>query len=174
MEEIIAVGIGIAIFIFAIDRDGKKKFRMCKGIGDIGESIVSNKLRRLDDRFEVKNNIHIGGCQIDHLVICRECRIIFVIETKMWGGIIRGRVNDNVWQQDKCGVINYFDNPIKQNKYHCEEVGKYYAGYEIVNVVVFVRNNNVPKSKYIVDCNELVNYINDMYNRVYNRCIMNV
>lgn len=161
MEEIIAVGIGIALFIFAIDRDGKKKFRSCKGIGDIGESIVANKLRRLNDKFEVVNDVHIGGCQIDHLVICRECGIIFVIETKMWGGVIRGRVNNNMWQQDKGGVINYFNNPIKQNKYHCLVVENYYAGYEIINIVVFVRNKNVPQYQCVISDDKIEKFITE-------------
>lgn len=177
MEELIAI-IGLAIFIFAVDittkRNVKQNFEKCKTIGDIGESIVANKLNQLSDKFVVENNVHIGNCQIDHLVICHERKLVFVIETKMWGGIISGRANENMWRQDKGGVVNYFDNPIKQNKYHCDAVGKRYYGYEIYNVVVFINNKNVPKSKYIMSSGELVDYINSMYNRVYNSCIMNV
>lgn len=174
MNEVIAIGIGIIVFIFAIERDGKKKYKNCKSIGDIGESIVANKLKQLDDKFVVKNNVHIGNCQIDHLVINNECSLVFVIETKMWGGIITGGISDDMWKQDKNGVMNYFDNPIKQNKYHCNIVRKHYSGYEIINLVVFVGNKNVPKSKYIISKDELVEYITSVYNRVYNGCIMNV
>lgn len=168
MEEIIAVGIGIAIFIFAVSRDHNKRYKTNKVVGDIGESIVANKLKQLDDKFEVKNDVHIGGRQIDHLVICRECRAIFVIETKMWGGIITGKANDNKWQQDKDGVINYFDNPIKQNKYHCEAVGRYYAGYEVYNIVVFVRNKKIPQFQCMISEDKIKKYITetvDKYNK---------
>lgn len=172
--DIIVPILGIIIFLFFLEHDEQKKYKTCKKTGDIGESIVANKLKKLDDKFVVRNNIHMGRCQIDHLVICHDVKIVFVIETKMWGGIITGNTNDSMWKQNKNGVIKYMDNPIKQNQYHCRVVKNRYIGYEVYNVVVFVNNRNVPNSKYIVSANGLVCYINGVYNRVYNRCIMNV
>lgn len=143
-------------------------------IGDIGESIVANRLKQLSEEFIVINNIYLDGTQIDHLVINHECKLVFVIETKLWGGIVTGSTYDEQWKQNKNGEIKYMNNPIAQNRYHCNVVRKHYKGYEIHNVVVFVNNSNVPKSRCIVSANGLVMHINKVYNRVYNRCIMNV
>ena len=173
MEELIVI-VCIVIFAIVVKLDNKRKFKRCKRVGDIGENIVASKLKQLSDNFVVKNNVHIGNCQIDHLVICHELKLVFVIETKMWGGVISGGHRDKKWRQDKGNVVNYYDNPIKQNQYHCREVKKYYKGYRVINVVVFINNKNVPKSECIISSGELVNYIQWVYNRVYNRCIVDV
>jgi hypothetical protein len=159
----------IILIMFVIWIINHKQYKANKPIGDIGESIVKNRLSVLVDDYVVEHNVHLGKAQIDHLVINHGVKIVFVIETKLWGGIITGSSSDDYWRQDKNGVIRYFDNPIKQNNYHCSVVRKYYSGYKVYNVVVFVKNNNVPKSKCIIGVNDLVNYIIGMTNKVSNR-----
>jgi hypothetical protein len=128
-------------------------------IGNIGEKIVVAKLNELSGDYYVKHNVHLSGTQIDHLVVCDELKLCFVIETKLWGGIITGDSNDKFWRQEKNGMVKYLKNPILQNKYHCRVVRNYYKGYRVYNVIVFVRNQSVPKYRCIMDEHELVGYI---------------
>jgi hypothetical protein len=141
-------------------------------IGNIGEGIVSKKLIQLDDNYVVENDIELGGQQIDHLVINHSLQLCFVIETKYWSGTITGERNDTYWIQSKVGQADkYLYNPIKQNSKHCSTVRKYYPNYHVHGVVVFVRNKNVPHNRSIVGENELVEYINKVSKKVYNRYI---
>jgi hypothetical protein len=89
----------------------------------------------------------------------------------MWGGNITGNRDDEYWVQSKDGQVKYFYNPLKQNKVHCNDIRKEYSNYHVYGVVVFVRNKNVPHNRCIVGENELIDYINRVYNRLYNRCI---
>lgn len=138
----------------------QNEYRDKRVIGNVGENIVANKLKLLSGEFVVENNVHLGKAQIDHLVINHDKKIVFVIETKMWGGVITGKYNDDKWRQDKNGVVRYFANPMKQNNYHCRIVRERYKKYKVYGVIVFVRNTDVPKYKNIVGENKLVDYIN--------------
>jgi hypothetical protein len=166
--------IGIIIILLCFKIEERKKYKINKVKGDVGENIVANKLKQLDDKFEVYNNVYFEKYQIDHLVINHSCKLIFVIETKMWGGIITGKANNDQWQQNKNGKIQYFNNPVLQNRYHCNVIRRYYKRYKIYNIVVFVKNKNVPFSNCVMNEYDLIEYIKKVYNRVYNRCIMNV
>ena len=160
----------ILILVYAcVSIDNKQRYRTNKVVGDKGESIVKNKLDLLDDDYVVENNVKINGYQIDHLVINHVSMDIFVIETKMWGGIISGDVNDEYWMQNKNGNVKALYNPILQNRKHCNAVRKHYHGYTIHNVIVFIKNRNVPKSRCIFGVNELIDYIYKVCNRVCNR-----
>jgi hypothetical protein len=151
-----------------------QKFKNNKPVGDIGEKIVKSRLDRLSDEFVVSHDVYFGNAQIDHLVVSHEKNIIFVIETKMWGGIITGECNDAKWEQNKGGQIKYLDNPMMQNKYHCRVVRKYYPDYKVYNVVVFVRNTNVPNYPSVMNENNLVDYIYRVSKKVSNRVIIGV
>lgn len=137
-----------------------------KTIGDIGENIIINRLSKLSDDYIVEHNVHLGKTQIDHLVINHTLQVCFVIETKMWGGTITGKSNDTYWQQNINGSIHYFKSPYKQNSYHCNVVRKYYSGYKIYNVLVFVNNKNVPHLRCIVDEDEVREYIIEKSNNI--------
>lgn len=141
-----------------------KQYRLKKPAGDYGEQLVINKLTQLGSEFIIQNNVYYGKAQIDHIVFNHSKRIIFVIETKFWSGVITGECNDKKWKQEKNGNINYYDNPILQNKYHCNQVKKYYPNYNVYNIVVFI-NNNAPKYKCIIGINSLVDYIYDVSNK---------
>jgi hypothetical protein len=130
-----------------------------KVIGDLGEDIVIRRLNSLSEDFIVENDVHLDGVQIDHLVINHSLQLCFVIETKLWGGKITGTSKDDLWRQDKNGKIKLLDNPIMQNKYHCRVVKNFYQGYHIFNIVVFVKNKNIPHLRCIVNENGVTNYI---------------
>jgi hypothetical protein len=166
--EILLCILGILIICIAMSMDNEHVYQQHKVIGDIGEDIVSKKLESLSEDFVVENSIRIRNSQIDHLVINHNLGVVFVIETKLWGGIITGSYNDSKWIQNKNGELKYFDNPIAQNRFHCNDVRREYKDYKIYNVVVFVRNNNVPSSKCIVKVNELLDFINRECNRQLN------
>jgi hypothetical protein len=131
-------------------------------VGDLGESIVKSRLAQLSSDFTVNHDVSYGGSQIDHIVVNPYSHQVFVIETKYWGGHIERSSNDKEWIQNKNGSIRYLPNPIKQNQYHCRMVKRVYTSFEVINIVVFVRNKDVPKSKCIVSENELVSYINKL------------
>lgn len=168
MELILAV-IVVVIFYLIIKGENRSNYKKYKTVGGVGESIVAKKLLQLGNEFEVSNNVYIGNAQIDHIAINRDKQIIFVIETKMWGGVITGSYNEKYWMQDKNGEVRYLPNPILQNRYHCREIKRRYIGYMVINVVVFVMNENVPPYRCIVRVNDLVNHINKMSNKVCNR-----
>jgi hypothetical protein len=81
--------------------------RKHKAIGNVGEQIVRNVLSELPDEFTVMNNVRYRKCQIDHIVICHCRKLVFVIETKMWSGIITGDRNDKMWKVCKNGQAEY-------------------------------------------------------------------
>jgi len=143
----------LGLFLVAFLWWDKKRL---KKIGNIGERIVRDRLNELPDNFIVLNNVRywFKKCQIDHMVICNDVKLIFVIETKMWG-------NDKV-----------YGDPVKQNEYHCRVVRNKFKGYRVINVVTFV--GSIPYKfrayKCVVNENELI----DMVNRVYNRYIIEV
>lgn len=163
MYAIIAVLLILAVWI-----DNRKNVK----VGNLGEHIVKSKLELLGDDYIVLNNVRFRKVQIDHMVICRKVNIIFVIETKMWGGIITGGKDDKRWLQDKSGQVKYLNNPLLQNNYHCRVVRVKYKGYSVRSIVVFVGNKNIPPSRCIVRENDLVDYIIGITSRVYNRGII--
>jgi hypothetical protein len=167
--DIIAALIGLMLLYIAVWYIKRNQYKRYKTIGDVGESIVSKELNKLGNDYTVMNNVHIGKCQIDHMVICKSTRIIFVIETKLWSGIITGDYNDKQWRQDKNGVVKYLDNPILQNRFHCNTVRKRYKNYKIYSVVCFINSDNVPRYKCIVRVNELARYINNTSNKLCNK-----
>jgi hypothetical protein len=168
MGDIIAYWI-IGLLLFVVIRISQRDKRV---IGNLGESIIKSKLRELGDEFVVLHDVRYKKCQIDHLVINHAAKIVFVIETKMWGGIITGEVNDKKWRQDKNGQVMYYDNPVLQNKYHCRIVRQKYSGYSVRSVVVFVRCKSIPRHSNVMIEDELVEYINRVSNKVYNRVII--
>ena len=96
--------------------------------GKQGEKQVDKKLNPLIfGRREHKqiNNLMLEDDfgktrQIDHVEIRKNG--IFVIETKNYSGIIKGRENDDNWTQVLYTVQNQMRNPIKQNKSHCNHI----------------------------------------------------
>ena len=158
MDIILMLAAILFLVIFA-KIDKQLFYKSKKPIGDLGESIVAYRLNTLDDNYIIKNNVHLGRCQIDHMIICKTSPVIFVVETKFWSGVITGSYNDKTWVQNKNGQIKYLRNPIKQNIFHCNTVKKFYTGYNVYNIVVFVRNNNVPNYKNIIKVENLINYI---------------
>lgn len=157
-----------ALLMFVIWIENRKH----KRIGNIGEKVVRSKLDVLSDEYVVLHNVHYSNTQIDHMVICHDRKLVFVIETKMWGGIITGNYNDKKWIQNKNGVVSYYDNPILQNKYHCNIVRQKYYGYSVRSIVVFVGNKNIPPYKYVINEDELVDYIIKTTSKVSNRIII--
>jgi hypothetical protein len=157
----------LIIILFCVKYIDYKQFKFYKTIGDRGENIVYNKLKQLGQEYIIQNNVYLGKAQIDHMVIHH--RDIFVIETKLWGGIITGQYNDKKWQQNINNNIKYLNNPILQNQFHCSQVKKAYPGYKIYSIVVFVNNNNVPKYSCIVSVNNLLDFIKSASNKYSNR-----
>lgn len=168
MDIIFAI-LGMCMFYFAMKYYKWKEYERNKVVGDIGEKIVANKLMELSEEYEVCNNVHLDKAQIDHLVICKSEKIAYVIETKMWSGIITGKSGDTKWIQNKNGKIRYFDNPIKQNRYHCNVVRRYYTGYHVYSVIVFVGNTSIPNGTSVTIVDKLVEYINKITNKVSNK-----
>lgn len=88
--------------------------------GRLGESKVSNILKRLSDEYFVINDLLLktsrGTTQIDHVVISKYG--IFVIETKNYTGWIYGGENAENWTKNVYGNKYSFRNPLKQNYAH--------------------------------------------------------
>lgn len=124
-------------------------------VGSIGEQIVGNILEHLPADYVVLNDVKYNKCQIDHLVINHTKKLIFVIETKMWKGDVIGDKKDDKWSCDS-GI---YRNPVKQNAYHCSVVQRKFKGYNVLNVVVFVKTRTFPRYKNVISEKELYEYI---------------
>jgi len=165
--EMLPYGAMVVIVLIVIAFENKR----CKRIGNIGETIVKHKLDMLGSDFVVLNNVRYKKTQIDHMVICNSLRLIFVIETKKWGGIITGESCDKYWKQSINGQVKYLNNPILQNKYHCSVVRRKYKGYSVRSIIVFVGNKNIPRLGCITNEDGVVNYIIQKSNIVRNPLI---
>lgn len=168
MSDIVAYGI-IGLLLVVVIKVSQRDRRL---VGSIGESIVRQELSKLSGEFVVLNNVRYKNCQIDHMVINHVAKLIYVIETKMWGGVITGEVNDKNWRQDKNGQVMYYGNPIRQNKYHCNIVRQHYNGYSVRSIVVFVRCKSIPRHSGVISVDQLVGYINKTSSKYYNRGII--
>lgn len=165
MEEILLYAAMTFLISVVIWFEQRIDYKCHKKIGDIGEDIVTKKLIQLSQDYLVEHDVHIANNQIDHLVINHKLKICFVIETKLWGGIISGSHNDSYWQQEKDGYIKYLPNPIAQNELHCRKVRKRYSDYHVYSIIVFINNANVPHHRCISNENELVNHIYKISNK---------
>ena len=110
----------ILIVLYIILKIYYPKFR-----GFMGEFWVKLELKKLPkNKYIVLNDIMIkdekGTHQIDHLVISGFG--IFVIETKNYYGLIKGKEHDNKWCQYLGKNKSHFINPIHQNFGHIKSL----------------------------------------------------
>lgn len=155
--------------------------------GFMGEFWVKLKLKKLPkNKYINLNNIMLqdnnGIHQIDHIVLSNHS--IFVIETKNYYGLIKGKEFDNKWCQYLGKTKNYFQNPIHQNYGHIKSLSnllklddKYFISVicfsnqakidvkssSIVTQVDFLDNEILKYNENIVDSDikELANVIID-------------
>jgi hypothetical protein len=153
------------ILAVIIWNEERKTYETNKKIGDKGEDVVAKKLAELGDEFVVEHDVYFGNVQIDHLVINHELKIIWCIETKLWSRILNWEKDSEYWQ---LANGKWVKNPFKQNRYHCSIVRKYYSGYSVHSVIVFVRDNGV-SGRCVVRVEELVDYINRTSRNGYNK-----
>ena len=114
--------------------------------GDKGEAIVISYLNKIKDYHHLINDITfvVGKSemshQIDHIYI--HPHGVFVIETKNYYGEIISDTHDSFWIKKVNGREDKISNPLKQNKSHAVVVNRLLdKKYEIIPVVVFVKNN---------------------------------
>ena len=151
MEIIFAVA-AVLIYLYFLKRN---LFNTSKKIGDVGENRVKLELSKLDSEYQIRNDVHLNGSQIDHMVFYNST--IFVIETKFWKCPIIGSYNSKNWTT--AGRQMY--NPVLQNKRHCSNVKKAYSLFNIVSVVVFAGGHNFPHYKNVIHVSELVKFIKE-------------
>jgi len=119
---------GVALFLafghrMSIREDAREKGHVEAGLR--GETQITRMLKAaLPDDTYIFNDLNLKHgfrrAQIDHIVVSP--RGLFVIETKNWRGLIRGRQNEPRWQQIKPGVDKPISvsNPIAQNERHVQ------------------------------------------------------
>lgn len=155
----------ISLIIFIILKYLDEKNNTIKQIGDTGERIVANELSKLGEGYRVYNSIEkelkFGKLQVDHIVFDDISKIIYVIETKNYHGLLVGGANDKEWKRLVKGKCYYYTNPIIQNSRHCNAVRKRYTTYKVKSLIVFA-NNNVKwncSNKNIVRVKDMIGYI---------------
>lgn len=131
--------------------------------GFIGEKQVNKIL--YDEPYKI-HNVNIGTtrrAQIDHIVINEKG--IIVIETKNYRGLIKGKIDEQLWIQYINNKKYAFLNPVIQNRYHINvlrdnypELSEYFH-----SVVVFTNN-----AKVIVDVKGAFVYASDVSNYIKN------
>ncbi len=114
--------------------------------GDKGELIVIETLKKIKVKHHLLNDVmfQVGKNemthQIDHILI--HPHGVFVIETKNYYGKIISDTGDSYWLKVIKNEEIKISNPLKQNKSHSVVVYRLLKGkYEVVPVVVFVKNN---------------------------------
>ena len=114
--------------------------------GDKGEALVSASLENIKEYHYLFNDVTFLNKksemthQIDHILI--HPHGVFVIETKNYYGKITLVKGENYWMKDTGKEKVKISNPLKQNKGHAITLFRILKGkYEIIPVVVFVKNN---------------------------------
>lgn len=127
------------------------------GVGIEGEAEVTRRLAEyLDQRHYLFNDLLIKhgrrSAQIDHVVVGPGG--LFVIETKNWGGTIKGFAEDQVWHQEKRNLsrVVTLRNPVLQNRDHAEILSKVMESYgihwpDLVSVLV----NRNPRARFLIE-----------------------
>ena len=129
------------------DFDVKINFLSDKEIAGInGERKVNFVLNRLieDDEYLLSGLLiprNIDGAEIDSVLITRKG--IFCIETKNWSGTIFGSDTNTKWSQMKPNYTTAtHNNPVTQNKRHCDLIKKLFNNkYKPYNIVIFSNEN---------------------------------
>ncbi len=134
--------------------------------GYMGELLVKRKLNKLPkDKYIILNNIMIkdkkGSHQIDHLIISEFG--IFVIETKNYYGLIKGKEIDNKWCQYLGKNKNYFFNPIHQNYGHIKAVSNLLGLDDKFFISIICFSN---QAKVDVKCKTTVTQVDYLVNEI--------
>lgn len=134
--------------------------------GIIGESQVSDVLKKLDKDYLVFNNVKLNTkgsiSQIDHVVVSDYG--IFVIETKNYKGWILGYENSQNWTQVIYKYKNKFYNPVLQNRGHIyalKYVLREYRNLEFISIVVFTNKATLKTTTQtdVINLNKLLKTI---------------
>ena len=111
-----------------------------------GERKVNYVLNRLieDDEYLLSGLLiprNIDGAEIDSVLITRKG--IYCIETKNWSGTIFGSDTNTKWSQIKPNYTTAtHNNPVIQNKRHCDLIKKLFNNkYKPYNIVIFSNEN---------------------------------
>ena len=117
--------------------------------GEEGENLIAEILNKDSSYHKLINNLVLLGDngvshQIDHILI--RPNGVFVIETKNYYGLIKGKEEDSFWTRSYFvkGKVKKatFHNPLKQNQSHIRSIKKIIGrDYPIYCFVVFVQNN---------------------------------
>ena len=107
--------------------------------GDKGEAFNKKKLAGIKE-YHILNKKTEMTHQVDHILI--HPHGVFIIETKNYFGKIISNTGEPFWLKEIKGERTRISNPLKQNKSHAFVVSKILKRkYEVVPVVVFVKNN---------------------------------
>lgn len=147
---VVLVLLAFLFFLYNLLYQSKRKSN--KFAGNAGERIVSNILSNLDGRLLDNVLLPIGNSvtQIDHIFITSHT--VFVIETKHYGGTVRGD-NERYWSVTYSnGSVYSFYSPAKQNKTHVDAVIGCLRGKNVAveSVVVFSKSG----CDLILSCDE--------------------
>lgn len=130
-------------------------------IGMSGEFWVRMKLKKLPNDYLTINNLMIRvdnkTCQIDHLVVSKYG--IFVIETKKYGGYIRGNDYDKNWEYWIKNKVYYIHNPVHQNYGHVQALKQLLKAEEkfFIPIVCMCRKTGIyVKSEQVVLIDDLI------------------
>lgn len=131
-----------------------------KAKGKQGERQVAKYLNKLPSKaYTVFNNVllqnNIHSTQIDHIVFSQYG--IFVIETKNYSGIIRGKDNSENWTKEIYGSKFVFRNPILQNNAHVQALKHILSIHDDRKIIPIVAFSNRAKLK-VHTVNKVVYY----------------
>lgn len=118
-----------------------------RGKGYYGEYLIFKDLfYRVDNISKILMNLEIPTptgkkTEID-LVLIMESGI-YVFESKHYKGTIYGQVNDDTWiQWFKTKKSSHFNNPVKQNQYHIDNLKRLFPNVPIYSYIVFTNHED--------------------------------
>lgn len=118
-----------------------------RGKGYYGEYLIFKDLfYRVDNISKILMNLEIPTptgkkTEID-LVLIMESGI-YVFESKHYKGTIYGQINDDSWiQWFKTKKSSHFNNPVKQNQYHIDNLKRIFPDIPIYSYVVFTNHED--------------------------------
>ena len=170
--------LGVAFILLAVFLVEKHNYGILNA-GVRGEQQTYDVLKKLPKEYTVITNpvIHNRGTvnELDFIVIGKNG--VFVIETKNYRGIIKGKISDQMWQQVKHGKNKTYEkevkNPVKQVHRQGRRMVEMFKDFDITAelfpIVYFVDSRSEIKVTDDIETNvAIINNENDLLEYIVN------
>lgn len=161
----IVIMFGVVLYSDKMEKDPIYK-------GEKGEKLIENILRQYAPKDCIFRNVYIikpNGVttEIDLIMVSRFG--VFVIESKNYSGVVYGSISEQMWQQERMNVIEFY-NPIKQNRGHISALKTFLEFNDDVYYSMIVFGNNAiingdfkKCEDFVLNTCDLIYYLNYLF-----------